>query len=76
MAAADLMAGAAKNPSYMKLLKGIAIGEAGAEVLLLKWAEGTKNPDVAACLKFVAMREGEHAYAFRKRVLELSGEHI
>lgn len=64
------------KPSYIEQLKGIAAGEAFAECFLSKWADVSKDKDVENALRFVAMREGEHGYAFRKRVLELTGEAV
>lgn len=62
--------------SYIDLLKTIAKGEGAAEAWLTKWAETTKDPALKTNLLFVAMREGEHSLAFRKRVQELSGEYL
>lgn len=58
-------------PSYLGLLNAIAVGETGAELFLLGWADTTTDTQLAETLRFVAMREGEHGKAFAKRMLEL-----
>lgn len=60
--------------SYLEMLKTIAKNEAVTEKILFEWANVTPDAEVATALRFVAMREGEHGIAFRKRVLELTGE--
>ena len=59
------------KPSFLKLLNGIALAEAGAGVFLSAWADTTPDPAVEKTLRMVAMRETEHAYAFEKRIMEL-----
>lgn len=61
----------AEKPSYLGLLNAIANGEARGHKLLSAWAEATPDADVRAVLKTVAIREGEHALAFEKRMCEL-----
>ena len=60
-----------KKPSYVGLLNAIAIGEGEAELFLKAWADKTKDKKVEKTLRFVALREGEHAKAFEKRLAEL-----
>jgi hypothetical protein len=60
-----------EKPSYLGLLNAIAVGELGGEQLFEAWAETTPNDDVRCVLRTVALREGEHARAFAKRLDEL-----
>jgi len=62
------------KPSYLPLLNSIAVNEAKGEELLQTWADATKDKDLKAALEFVAIREGEHAMAFTKRMCELGHE--
>jgi rubrerythrin len=62
------------RPSYLGLLNAIANGEGQAYTYLTEWADCTDNKEVRATLKFVALREGEHALAFEKRIVELGHE--
>jgi rubrerythrin len=62
------------RPSYLGLLNAIAVGEGQAHTYLNEWVELTENEGVRETLKFVALREGEHALAFEKRMLELGYE--
>jgi rubrerythrin len=59
------------KPSYLGLLNAIAVGEGRAHTYLRAWAETTRNPDVRRVIETVAIREGEHALAFEKRICEL-----
>ena len=59
------------KPSYLGLLNAIAVGECGGEQLFSTWAAATPNDEVRAVLRTVALREGEHAKAFAKRIDEL-----
>ncbi len=59
------------KPSYLGLLNAIAVAEGDAEVFLNRWAEVTPSDDVRQVLHTVALREGEHAKAFEKRICEL-----
>jgi rubrerythrin len=61
----------AKKPSYLGLLNAIALGEGRAHQYLNCWAAKTSDPDVKKILQTVAIREGEHAHAFTKRLCEL-----
>jgi len=47
------------------------VNERKGERLLRCWAAHTQDPALAATLNFVAIREGEHAAAFEKRMCEL-----
>jgi len=58
-------------PSYLPLLNSIAVNECKGEKLLGAWADCTRDEQLAATLRFVAIREGEHAWAFTKRTCEL-----
>jgi hypothetical protein len=60
-----------EKPSYLGLLNAIAVGERGGEELFDAWAAATPNDDVRAVLATVALREGEHARQFDKRINEL-----
>ncbi len=62
---------ATEKPSYLGLLNAIAVGEAAAEEYLTCWAEVTPSDDVRGVLRTIALREGEHAKAFAKRICEL-----
>lgn len=59
------------EPSYLPLLSRIANAEGNAEVYLAAWAAATPRDDVRRVIATVALREGEHAKAFQKRVCEL-----
>jgi rubrerythrin len=59
------------KPSYLGLLNAIAVAEAAAEDYLTCWAEVTQSDEVRGVLRVVALREGEHAKAFEKRICEL-----
>lgn len=60
--------------SYIPLLNSIAVNEAKGEVLLQTWADATTDQGLKAALQFVAIREGEHAKSFTKRMCELGYE--
>jgi hypothetical protein len=59
------------EPTYLPLLNSIAVNERKGEKLLCAWANATRDAELAAELRFVAIREGEHAAAFTKRMCEL-----
>ncbi len=59
------------KPTFLGLLNAIAVNERKGEQLLRCWAAHTQDPALAATLNFVAIREGEHAAAFEKRMCEL-----
>jgi hypothetical protein len=59
------------KPSYLGLLNAIAVGELGGERLFNEWAAATPDDNVRAVLQTVALREGEHAKSFAKRINEL-----
>lgn len=60
-----------EQPSYLPLLNSIACNERKGQILLDAWADSTKDAQLAGVLRFVAIREGEHAMAFTKRMCEL-----
>lgn len=62
------------RPTYLPLLNSIAVNEAKGERLLQTWANSTRDPQLKSVLEFVAIREGEHAMAFTKRMCELGYE--
>ena len=62
------------RPSFLPLLNSIAVNEGKAHLLLNKWAEHTRDEQLKSALRFVAIREGEHAMAFTKRMSELGFE--
>jgi rubrerythrin len=59
------------KPSYLGLLNAIAVGEGRAHSYLRAWADTTDDPEVRRVIETVAIREGEHALAFEKRICEL-----
>ncbi len=61
----------ADKPSYLGLLNAISLGEGRAYKYLLAWADKTRDEDVEQVIRTVAIREGEHALAFEKRLCEL-----
>ena len=63
-----------EKPSYLKVLNAIAVGEARGQKLFEAWAATTRDADLAQTLSIVAIREGEHAAVFRKRLCELGYE--
>lgn len=63
-----------EQPTYLKLLRGIANAESDAHCYLTAWRDTTTDPDVRAVLTTVASREGEHGMSFAKRVVELGFE--
>jgi hypothetical protein len=62
------------KPSYLPLLNTIAVNEKKGEIFLNAWADATSDAELEAALRFVAIREGEHAWAFTKRMCELGHE--
>jgi hypothetical protein len=62
------------KPTYLGLLNAIAVGEGRAEEYLNCWADVTPSDDVRQVLRTIALREGEHAKAFAKRICELGYE--
>ncbi|MDA1074891.1 MAG: hypothetical protein O3A63_09065, partial [Proteobacteria bacterium] len=62
------------KPTYLGLLNSIAVNEAKGEKLLKTWADATSDEQLKSALAFVAIREGEHAWAFTKRMCELGYE--
>jgi rubrerythrin len=63
-----------EKPSYLGLLNAISLGEGRAHRYLSAWAEKTNDPEVRQAIRTVAIREGEHALAFEKRLCELGFE--
>lgn len=59
------------QPTYLPLLNSIAVNECKGEKLLRTWADATSDSALEQVLRFVAIREGEHAAAFTKRMCEL-----
>jgi hypothetical protein len=62
------------KPTYLGLLNSIAVNEAKGEKLLKTWADSTCDEQLKSALQFVSIREGEHAWAFTKRMCELGYE--
>jgi Mn-containing catalase len=60
-----------EKPTYLGLLNAISLVESRAHAYLTAWADVTPNPAVAAVLRTVAAREGEHGMSFAKRINEL-----
>ena len=69
-----MLPGMTEKPSYLGLLNAISNAEAEAECYLTAWAAVTPRDDVRSVLSTVALREGEHAKAFAKRMCELGFE--
>ena len=63
-----------EKPSYLEMLNTIYMGEQRGYEYLSAWADVTPDPDVRAVLRTIALREGEHALAFAKRINELGFE--
>jgi hypothetical protein len=59
------------EPTFLPLLNSIAVNEAKGEILLNAWADATNDEPLEQALRFVAIREGEHHWAFTKRMCEL-----
>jgi quercetin dioxygenase-like cupin family protein len=59
------------EPTYLPLLRRIANAECNAEQYLSAWAGAITRDDVRRVITTVALREGEHAMAFQKRICEL-----
>ena len=59
------------KPTYIGILNAIVNGERGGFESLNAWASVSPDPDVSGMLKTVALREGEHAATFEKRLCEL-----
>jgi len=62
------------TPSYVKVLNAIAVGERRGRTLFDAWASATRDADLKRTLAIVAIREGEHAAVFTKRLCELGYE--
>ncbi len=62
------------TPSYVRVLNAIAVGERRGRELFDAWANATSDAVLARTLRTVAIREGEHAAAFTKRLCELGYE--
>jgi rubrerythrin len=60
-----------QSVSYVDLLRRIANAEGNAERYLSAWAAATPRVDVRQVIATIALREGEHAKAFEKRLCEL-----
>jgi len=63
-----------QRPTYLDTLNSIYMGEQRGYEYLSAWADVTPDPDVRAVLRTIALREGEHASAFAKRINELGYE--
>jgi rubrerythrin len=63
-------------PSYIQALNAIAITEGRARDFYLAWAETSPDPELQEVMRFVAVREIEHHWAFRKRIRELGYEFV
>jgi hypothetical protein len=61
----------ADKPTYLGLLNAISLAEGRAHQYLTVWAATTTDPDVRRVISTVALREGEHGFAFAKRIDEL-----
>ncbi|MCZ6617028.1 MAG: hypothetical protein O7E57_02755 [Gammaproteobacteria bacterium] len=59
------------EPTFLPLLNSIAVNETKGEILLKAWADATNDEALEQVLRFVSIREGEHAWAFTKRMCEL-----
>jgi rubrerythrin len=61
----------AEKPTYLGLLNAVALAESRAYQYFTAWAEATPDSEVRAVLHTIALREGEHALSFAKRIDEL-----
>jgi hypothetical protein len=59
------------KPSYLGLLNAISNAEAAAQGHFEAWAAVTPDPELREVLHLVAIREGEHALSFEKRIIGL-----
>lgn len=59
------------KPSYLGLLNAIANAEGDAFKYFTAWAGATDDAEVEQVVRTVAIREGEHALSFEKRIREL-----
>jgi rubrerythrin len=62
------------TPSYVKVLNAIVNGERRGHALFDAWAAVTSDAKLKKTLATVAIREGEHAAVFTKRLCELGYE--
>jgi rubrerythrin len=62
------------TPSYVKVLNAIVVGERRGQALFDAWANATRDAELKHTLATVAIREGEHAAVFTKRLCELGYE--
>ena len=62
------------TPSYVKVLNAIAVGERRGQALFDAWVNATHDAELKRTLATVAIREGEHAAVFTKRLCELGYE--
>lgn len=62
---------AGMKPDYIGLLNTISLAESAAGVYLEAWANATKDEELAATLRLVALREAQHGDAFCRRLSEL-----
>ena len=62
------------EPTFLPLLNTVAVAECKGEALLRAWADATDDECLEATLRFVSIREGEHSWAFTKRMCELGYE--
>lgn len=61
-------------PTYLAKLNQLAITEGRAHDFYLAWAEKTTDSELERVMRFVAVREMEHSWAFKKRIVELGFE--
>nr|WP_047165644.1 hypothetical protein [Sphingomonas sp. Y57] len=65
---------AVARPSYLAKLNQLAITEGRAHDFYLAWADASNDAELKEVMKFVAIREIEHSWAFKKRIRELGYE--
>lgn len=63
-------------PSYLEKLNNIAIVEGRAHDFYLAWAKSSGDSELQEVMRFVAIREIEHCWAFKKRIRELGYEFV
>jgi hypothetical protein len=65
-----------QEPSYLRLLRGIANAESDAHCYLSAWRDTATDPELRSVLSTVISREGEHGMSFAKRVVELGFDFV
>jgi rubrerythrin len=67
---------AGNAPTYLKKLNDLAITEGRAYDFYLAWADKSDDVELQKVMRYVAVREIEHAWALKKRIQELGYEFV